>query len=35
LKVDELAVGSYFAEIRAADATHRIVARKVPFEVVE
>jgi VWFA-related protein len=35
LKVEDLAAGSYIAEIRAADATHRIVARKVPFEVVE
>ncbi|HEY1218644.1 MAG TPA: VWA domain-containing protein [Bryobacteraceae bacterium] len=35
LKVDELEAGSYIAEIRAADITHRVVARKIPFEVVE
>ena len=35
LKVEELATGSYIAEFRAADSTRRIVARKVPFEVVE
>ncbi|MGA2039087.1 MAG: VWA domain-containing protein [Bryobacteraceae bacterium] len=35
LKVEELAAGSYVAEIRAADATRRVVARKIPFEVVE
>ncbi len=35
LKVQDLAAGSYVAEIRAADATHRVVARKVPFDVVE
>ena len=35
LKIDELVAGSYIAEIRAADTTRRIVARKVPFDVVE
>lgn len=35
LPVQTLAAGNYVAEIRAADATHRIVARKIPFEVVE
>jgi hypothetical protein len=35
LKVEDLAAGSYIAEVLAGDATHRIVARKVPFEVVE
>ncbi len=35
LKVDELEAGSYIAEIRAADVTHRVVARKIPFEVLE
>jgi VWFA-related protein len=35
LKVEDLAAGSYIAEIRAADATHRVVARKIPFDVVE
>ena len=35
LPVQGLAPGSYVAEFRAADATSRVVARKVPFEVVE
>lgn len=35
LPFEGLAAGSYIAEFRAADATHRVVARKVPFEVVE
>jgi len=35
LPVEGLAAGSYIAEFRAADATNRVVARKVPFEVVE
>ncbi|MFY9726444.1 MAG: VWA domain-containing protein [Bryobacteraceae bacterium] len=33
LKVEDLVAGSYIAEVLAEDATHRIVARKVPFEV--
>jgi len=35
LKVEQLAAGSYIAEFRVADSTHRILARKVPIEVVE
>jgi VWFA-related protein len=35
LPLEELAAGSYIAEFRAADSTHRVVARKIPFEVVE
>jgi len=35
LPVEGLAAGSYIAEFRAADATHHMVARKVPFDVVE
>jgi hypothetical protein len=33
--VEKLDPGSYLAEFRAEDQTHRIVARKIPFEVVE
>ena len=35
LKVEDLAAGSYIAEIHAKDVTRREVARKIPFEVVE
>jgi hypothetical protein len=35
LPIEALAAGAYIAEFRAADGTRRIVARKVPFEVVE
>ena len=35
LPVEGLPAGSYVAEFRAADATNRIVARKIPFEIVE
>jgi len=35
LPIDGLAPGTYLAEFKAADMTHRTVARKIPFEVVE
>ena len=35
LPVEMLNPGSYLAEFRAGDPTHRVVARKIPFEVVE
>jgi hypothetical protein len=35
LKVEDLPAGSYIAEFLAADSTHRKVARKIPFEVVD